>query len=194
MVASYTTGKGPTVTVKDSRSHIATDPLRNYRFHVVFDAPAFNGVLGFMSVSGLSQSTEVIPFRQGGYNTTTQKMPGQSDFGPITLSKGIAIGSEPFMGWVKEVFSTVQGIKQGTPGGNFRTNLDILVLAHPWSGTKVPVHAAFRVINAWPSAVAFSDLDAGANAVFIQQITLAHEGWEVAFARNASAGTKAPGI
>lgn len=45
-----------------------------------------------MAVSGLSITTEVIPYREGGMNTTTQKMPGQSDFSPLTLSRGLAAG------------------------------------------------------------------------------------------------------
>jgi phage tail-like protein len=48
--------------------------------------------MGFMSASGLNITTEVIPYREGGMNTTTQKMPGQSDFAPITLSKGLIVG------------------------------------------------------------------------------------------------------
>jgi hypothetical protein len=40
------------------------------------------------------------------------------------------------------------------------------------------------VYNAWPTSIAFSDLDAGANAIVVQQMTLAHEGWEFKVAKN----------
>jgi hypothetical protein len=53
-----------------------------------------------------------------------------------------------------------------------------MVLDHPVNGPKVPVKAIYRVYNAWPTAIAFSDLDAGANAVLMQQVTLAHEGFD----------------
>lgn len=64
-------------TVTPSVGHIATDPLRNFRFQVQIQHPGIKGFarMGFMSVSGLNVTTEVIPYREGGMNTTTQKMP-----------------------------------------------------------------------------------------------------------------------
>lgn len=183
-----TSAGGGFVTVRDSKSTLNTDPLRNFRFHVDIGRYG-SGKLGFMSVSGLSVNTEVIPYRQGGHNTTTQKMPGQSDFSPITLSQGLAVGDTDFISWVKEIFTVQQGSTQGSPNADFRTTVDIMVLQHPYTGTaQIPVSAAFRVYNAWPSALAFSDLDAGANAIVIQQMTLAHEGWDVKVATDRKTG------
>jgi len=34
--------------------------------------------MGFMTVSGLAMTIDVIPYREGGMNTTTQNMPGQA--------------------------------------------------------------------------------------------------------------------
>lgn len=164
-----------------SVAHLKSDPLRNFKFQVSIHNPNHTGFLnaGFMSVSGLNISTEVIPYREGGMNTTTQKMPGQSDFAPLTLSKGLMIGDHSMINWVKDLFSVIQGDGSGAPGQDFRARVIIKVYDHPvTSTTNVPVKAAWRVYNAWPSAVAFSDLDAGANAILISQMTLAHEGWE----------------
>jgi phage tail-like protein len=161
-------------------AHLATDPLRNFKFNVNIMHPTLSGFasLGFMTVSGLNITTEVIPYREGGMNTTTQKMPGQSDFAPITLSQGVAVGKGPLWAWMKQLFTVQQGTGTGTPGKDFRATVDIYVLDHPVTGPRVPVKAAFRVYNAWPTAIAFSDLDAGANAVMMQQLTLAHEGFD----------------
>lgn len=167
------------VTQKPTIAHLATDPLRNFKFHVNILKPGGFMTMGFMSVSGLNVTTEVIPYRQGGFNTTTQKMPGQSDFAPITLSKGLIIGDRHMFDWMRELFTVIQGTGTGAPGADFRSNMDILVLDHPVTqGNSVPVKAAFRVYNAWPTAVAFSDLDAGANAIIVNQMTLAHEGFD----------------
>jgi phage tail-like protein len=133
--------------------------------------------MGFMSVSGLNITTEVIPYREGGMNTVTQKMPGQSDFAPITLTKGLAVGDHAMMRWMRELFTVQQGTGRGRAGENFRSIVDIFVKAHPVTQGRVPNKAGFRVYNAWPTTVAFSDLDAGANAIIIQQMTLAHEGF-----------------
>lgn len=172
-------------TAKTSIAHLKTDPLRNFKFIVNVRHPkAGFANIGFMSVSGLNISTEVIPYREGGMNTTTQKLPGQSDFAPLTLSKGLAVGDHSMMNWMRELFTVIQGTGTGSAGDNFRSTVDIKVLAHPVTRGPVPVKAAYRVYNAWPTSVAFSDLDAGANAIVIQQMTLAHEGFEFKLANN----------
>lgn len=164
-----------------SLGHIATDPLRNFKFQVSISHPkkAYGGAkLGFMSVSGLNITTEVIAYREGGMNTTTQKMPGQSDFAPITLSKGVIIGDQRMLDWMLQIFSVQQGAGTKASGADFRATMVINVMDHPVTMGPVPVKAAFKVFNAWPTAVAFSDLDAGANAILVQQMTLAHEGFQ----------------
>jgi phage tail-like protein len=173
-------------TVSPSVGHIASDPLRNFKFQVQVQHPTIKGFarMGFMSVSGLNVTTEVIPYREGGMNTTTQKMPGQSDFAPITLSKGLAVGDSHMMDWMRQLFTVIQGTGTGKAGAEFRTIVDISVLDHPVTTGNAPTKAAFRVYNAWPTAVAFSDLDAGANAIIVQQMTLAHEGFEFKLANS----------
>jgi phage tail-like protein len=169
-----------TVTVKPSIGHLATDPLRNFRFNVNIYHPTLPGFtsMGFMTVSGLNITTEVIPYREGGMNTTTQKMPGQSDFAPITLSQGVAVGAGPLWAWTKELFTVMQGTGTGAPGADFRATVDVMVLDFPVTTPTVPVKAIYRIYNAWPTSIAFSDLDAGANAVLMQQLSLAHEGFD----------------
>lgn len=171
----------------NSLAHLATDPLRNFKFIVRISHPSagFAGAMGFMSVSGLNITTEVIPYREGGMNTTTQKMPGQSDFAPITMSKGLIVGENRMMVWMKEMFSVIQGDGTGKAGQDFRGTLDILVRNHPITAPGQNKNsAAFRVYNAWPTSVAYSDLDAGANAIIISQMTLAHEGFEMKLANS----------
>lgn len=73
-----TTNTAPLAKATPSIGHLATDPLRNFKFNVNIMHPNLSGFasLGFMTVSGLNITTEVIPYREGGMNTTTQKMPG----------------------------------------------------------------------------------------------------------------------
>ena len=69
------------------------------------------------------------------------------------------------------------------------------MLAHPVTAATVNYPAWFRIFNAWPTALAYSDLDAGANQLLIEQMTLAHEGFDFGLASNlgqdapAAAGT-----
>lgn len=178
-------------TSTTSIARLATDPLRNFKFQVQIQHPSIKNFarMGFMSVSGLNVTTEVIPYREGGMNTTTQKMPGQSDFAPITLSKGLAVGDSQMMDWMKQLFTVMQGEGYGKAGEDFRCTVDVFILDHPVTSGAAPAKAAFRIYNAWPTAVAFSDLDAGANAIVVQQMTLAHEGFEFKLANSVGSSS-----
>jgi len=173
-------------TVKDSRSSIATDPLRNFRFQININHTTAKGNmaarLGFMTCAGLSVETDLIAYRQGGMNTTTQKMPGQTNFPPLSLSRGMMVAKPDSYLWFKEIFSVVAGA--GTNAGtDFRADIDIYVLAHPWTkGTAVPVKAKYHVYNSWPQSLAFSDLDAGGNALIMESMVLQHEGFGIVYA------------
>lgn len=174
-----------------SFARLATDPLRNFKFRVhIHDGNKFFPVeMGFVSVSGLNVTTDVIPYRQGGHNTTTQKMPGQSDFGPITLNKGLILGDRGPVEWMNRLFSVIQGKGGGGAAHEFRFGMLIKVLAHPVTDKIVEqtrTHAIFQVYNAWPTSIGFSDLDAGANAIVVQSMTLAHEGWRFKVAKSPS--------
>lgn len=178
------------VTQVDSRSSLNTDPLRNFKFRVYFDNPHLNAVsaqFGFMSVDGLSVTTDVISYRTGGDNTTTRKLPGQSDFAPITLSKGIAASKDDqgLLAWLNDIFVAVQGTGANDGSKNFRSTVTIYLIDHPVTTAKASVKAAWRIYRAWPTSLAFSPLDAGANGVLLSQVSLAHEGWDFKLASSS---------
>jgi phage tail-like protein len=187
-------------TFEVSLSQVATDPIRNFKFHVNM----YNGIkgsdgqlasaLGFMTAGGLNLSTEVIPYRQGGYNTTPQKLPGQTDFSPLTLGRGVLLGSDQNWKAQSSLFVVQQGTGSGTPGNNFRWTTDLLVLDHPvtnGSGSKqlVPVKMFFRLYRTWPSSIGYSDMDAGGNGFMVEQMTLVHEGFAIGWASNKAGAT-----
>lgn len=201
-----------------NRGTVRTDPLRNFKFqiHITKDITLQDGrtvapVLaraGFMSVGGLGIQTEVIPYREGGMNTHTRKLPGQSDFPPITLNRGMFDASggkhgDAFWGWFKEIFFVNQGLGFGPVGNDFRTDFYIRVMGHPVTqgpgsnvdleagGTEEGARLMFKVYNAWPSSLAMSDLDAGGNAIMVEQVVLAHEGFEPIFATDSATGLAA---
>jgi phage tail-like protein len=141
----------------------------------------------------MSVATDSIPYREGGYNTTVHQIPGQTTFTPITLQRGVILGTKQNWDWVKNLFATVGG--SGTTRAvdeNFRCDLEIQVLSHPIpaagtsdnSSTTDHVAMRFHVYNAWPTAIAYSDLNAGDNALFVEQMTLVHEGFDVNWAEN----------
>jgi phage tail-like protein len=193
-------------TVINNRSTLETDPIRNFRFLVTFKPLNGGGgwltgtpskvVVGFTSVSGLSVTTDSIPYREGGYNTTVHQIPGQTTFSPITLQRGVILNTKQNWEWMRQLFATVQGGSKNVQGASFRADLEIRVLSHPVpgsaGGTTAGVGVAgddhvamrFKVYNAWITSVAYSDLNAGDNAIFVEQATLVHEGFDVNWATN----------
>lgn len=139
------------------------------------------------------------------HNTTVHQIPGQSTFGPLTLQRGMMLGTIQHWLWMKRLFAVA-----GTtvPGGDFRCDLMIYVLAHPSANSasseisngvttsslgKViddKVHQKFHVYNAWPTTVAYSDLNAGDNALMVEQLTLVHEGFDMVVANYNSSDVK----
>jgi len=77
-------------------------------------------------------------------------------------------------------------------GESFRCDLEIEVLSHPIPGsagspginTATDDHVAmrFNVYNCWITSVSYSDLSAGDNAIFVEQATLVHEGFDLNWA------------
>lgn len=206
---------GPTII--NNRSTLETDPIRNFRFLVTFKPlpggaqggdswlkTAGKVTVGFTSVSGLSVSTDSIPYREGGYNTTVHQIPGQTTFSPISLQRGVVLGTPQHWDWMRKLFATVQNGTTSRVGENFRVDVEIQVLTHPIAGSgganeeltaanyKDHVSARFQVYNAWPTAVAYSDLNAGDNALFVEQLTLVHEGFDMTWGRDLTPSGTAP--
>jgi phage tail-like protein len=195
------------MAVINNRSTLLTDPLRNFRFLVTFKPQggfAANGLgltdatIGFTSVSGLSVATDSIPYREGGYNTTVHQIPGQTTFTPITLQRGVALGTKQNWDWMRNLFATISGGNTTRAvDQNFRCDLEIAVLSHPIPGSpnendtketsKDHVAMRFQVYNCWPTSVAYSDLNAGDNALLVEQMTLVHEGFDLHWAVNYTA-------
>jgi len=142
------------------------------------------------------------------HNTTTRKMPGQTDYGPLTFGRGMlsapigpngnsSNGYETFL-WLSQVFSVIEGAGSGGPGVDFRTNILVQILEHPvtsgayaagiQAGSNVPVKAEFLIYNAWPMALNWSGLDAGGNAIMIESLQVAHEGFTPKY------GSTTPGV
>lgn len=204
------------MAIVNNRSNLKTDPLRNFRFLVTFKslsgtditsstatANLASATMGFTSVSGMAVTTDSIPYREGGYNTTVHQIPGQTTFAPISLQRGVMLGSSENWAWMRNLFATVQG--GGTNRSvaeNFRMDLEIKVLSHPIPGvggestgvsttTKDHVAMRFNVYNCWPTSVAYSDLNAGDNALFVEQMTLVHEGFDVNWAADLTTDASA---
>lgn len=166
-----------------------SDPLRNFKFlvSVKHPDPTINtelGNFGFTSISGLSQNTGMMAYREGGMNTNPHKLPGMTDFAPLNAVSGL-FWQKPGMWHVaKQIFSLQQGGGTLDPDSDFRFTMVIRLLDHPvtrgpaaydFSGAVM----AWKVQNAWCGSVSYGDLNAQSEAIMIQSLTINHEGLDV---------------
>lgn len=187
---------------------LTTDPLRSFKFNVVIKMTPGAGIsngasearIGFMSMSGLGIAIEPLTYREGGDNLTTRKLPGQADFNPITLSRGLFPTDDYNWQWMQQLFTASYGTAPPlvTPTGNdFRTLIYINILEHPntspaavqptsqyyddsYPGQSICKWSAV-LYSAWIGSLAYSDLDAGGNTVAVEQMTINYEGFDTAW-------------
>lgn len=147
------------------------DPYKNFKFRVRWDGKY---VAGVSNVSGLTRTTQVVSFREGGDPSIVHKSPGQTDYAPITLQRGMTHDPE-FENWANKVwdFNNAGQLGREVSLQDFRK--DITIELYNEAGQKV---IAYNVHRCWVSEyTALPDLDASGNAVAIQSLTLQHEGW-----------------
>lgn len=146
------------------------DPYKNLKFRVKWDN---RYVAGVSKVSALKRTTEVVEHREGGDPSTVRRSPGQTKYEPITLERGVTHDPE-FEQWANKVWNWGSGLGSEVSLADFRK--DLIIELYNEAGQLV---MAYKVYRCWPSEYqALPDLDAGANAVAIQTLTLQHEGWE----------------
>lgn len=196
----------PTATISERTRQLA-DPVRNFKYMVSFymDGPIKDqlGQMGFTSVDGLSMSTDVSAYREGGWNTNPHKLPGQTDFAPVSLSSGVFYTKPGMWEAAKQMFSVQWGKGTLAQGADFRFDMTIRVLEHPVTqgiasgsgnkpgsgtyGNTAGSIMAFKIYNGWVANVAYGGLNAGDNGVLIHSMTVHHEGLEVIYGNAAEA-------
>jgi len=151
------------------------DPYKNYKFRIKWDG---NYVAGVSKIGALKRTSEVVEYREGGDPSTAHKSPGQTKYEPITLERGVTHDTD-FEKWANKVWSFNNAQAEGTKRTNesslkdFRK--DIIIDVFNEAGQKV---ISYQVFRCWVSEFqALPELDASANAVAIQTMTIQNEGW-----------------
>jgi phage tail-like protein len=135
------------------------DPYVNFNFHVELD-----GIVrgSFHEVSGIESTVDVVEHREGGWNTTPRKLPGQTKHANIVLRWGMASDRE-LCEWHQEVVR----------GELTRRNGSIILLDR--RGEEI---ARWNFFRAWPSKYTAPALNAEASDIAVESIELVHEGVE----------------
>jgi|SRR5690554_335515 len=145
------------------------DPYKNFKFRVKWDGKY---VAGISKVSPLVKTTEVVTHREGGDPGSFRKSPGQTDFAPIIIERGVTHDPE-FEKWANKVFQIQSGDGAQVSLKDFRK--DIVIELYNEAGQLV---IAYQVFRCWVSEYqALPELDAAGNAVLIQYLKIENEGW-----------------
>lgn len=144
------------------------DPYKNYKFRIIWDD---RPVCGVSKVSALKRTTEVVPHREGGENSTDHKSPGRTTYEGITLERGLTHDPE-FEKWANLVHP--YGGDMAMDLVNYKKELTLEVM-----NEKGHVVYRYFLHACWVSEyTAIPDLDANANAVAIESMKIELEGWE----------------
>ena len=144
---------------------IGEDAIGNYAFQIEIDKVT---LAQFKEVTGLDAEIQVIEHRENKPKgiPVIKKLPGARKWGDITLKRG-KTDNPAFWTWIKEV--------QDGKIDSARRNASIVLYDYE-RGEK----ARFNIMNAWPSKVKTGSLQAGGSEIVLEEITLVHEGLEVA--------------
>lgn len=146
------------------------DPYKKFKFRVKWDGRYVPGV---SRISALTRSTEVVAHREGGDPSVSRKSPGLTTFAPITLERGVTHDTT-FEEWADKIHRVGAAAGSEVSLADFRK--DVIIDFFNEAGQKV---LSYKVHRCWVSDYqALPDLEASANAVAIEQITLQNEGWE----------------
>ncbi len=146
------------------------DPYKNFKFRVKWDG---RYVAGVSKVGALTRTTEAVEHREGGDPSTVRVSPGQTKYNDITLERGVTHDAE-FEKWANKIWNFGSGLGAEVSLADFRK--DLIIEVYNEAGQLA---LAYKVFRCWPSEyTALPELDAGANAVAIQSLTLKNEGWE----------------
>lgn len=145
-----------------------SDPYRNFKFRIKWDNEY---VAGLSKCGALKKSVEVVDWREGGDPSHGHKIPGMTKYEPINLEAGVTHDTT-FEDWANKVnnFSgdAAMSLKE------FRK--DIVIDVFNLQDVKVLSYIVYRC---WVSEFqSLPELDASANAIMIQTLTLQNEGWE----------------
>ena len=139
------------------------DLLTTFSFHVELDGIDIGA---FKEASGVDSETEIVEYKETTKDgkMIIRKLPGAMKWSDITLKKRID-DKKDLWDWRKEV-------EQGDIDSARRNGSIVL-----YDSTAKEV-ARWNFMNGWPSKWKGADLNAGENAVAVEEITITHEGLE----------------
>lgn len=143
----------------DGSKQGSTWPMPKFRFEVDLGTE-LKGV-AFQEVSGMDAETQIIEYRASNNPLfSTEKMPGITKYGNVTMKRGVFVNDNTFWNWYNE-------IKMNT----IKRRVVLIKLLD--EGGKVTMQ--WTLSNAWPTKITSTDLKSDGNEVAVDTIEIAHE-------------------
>jgi len=137
----------------------STWPMPKFRFEVDLGTE-LKGV-AFQEVSGMDVEVQVIEYRASNNPLfSTEKMPGITKYGNVTMKRGIFVKDTTFWTWFQQ-------IKMNTIA---RRTVLIKLLDEAGKTTM-----QWQLNNAWPTKITCTDLKSDGNEVAVDTLEIAHE-------------------
>jgi phage tail-like protein len=122
-------------------------------------------------VSALKRTTEVVPHRDGGDNSSDFKSPGRTSYEAVTFERGITHDLE-FEAWANLVHPYTGDTAMDLSKYKKALTLEVM-------NEQGQVAKRYFLYGCWPSEyTALPELDANANAVAIESLKVEIEGFE----------------
>ncbi|GAB2808446.1 phage tail protein [Ferruginibacter profundus] len=137
----------------------ATWPMPKFRFEV--DLGTQLKKVAFQEISGMDVENQVIEYRNSNSPLfSTEKMPGMTKYGNVTMKRGVFVNDNSFWQWHDE-------IKMNTI-----TRRTVIIRLLDESNN---VTMQWTLNNAWPTKITSTDLKSDGNEVAIDTLEIAHE-------------------
>lgn len=141
------------------------DPLLTHRFALTFDKQVVGMIVSCDGLESKSEITEAKSGGSGGKDRLASRTPGKLSFTPLQLKLFVLKDDTYFEQWYKQIHEGK--VAKATHNGSIML----------YDSENTPV-AEWKITNAWPSKLAYSDLDSDSNDAMSLTVTLAYEDFE----------------
>lgn len=141
------------------------DPLLTHRFALTFDKDVVGMIVSCDGLESKSDITKAESGGRGGKERAISRVPGKLSFTPLQIKLFVLKSDTYFETWYKQIHEGK--VKNATHTGSIKL----------YDSENTPI-AEWKIINAWPSKLAYSDLDSDSNDAMSLTVTLAYEDFE----------------
>jgi phage tail-like protein len=142
------------------------DPLIPHFFSLSFGQQVPGLIVSCDGLESKSEITEARAGGQGGRERPQSRTPGKLSFTPLQIKLFVLRGDTFFEDWFTLIHQDGK-FKQSTRNGSIQMY-----------DSENTVIAQWDITGAWPSKIAYSDLDADSNDAMSVTVTLAYENFE----------------